>query len=413
MADKAAGLTGKVPSRARDPRLDFFRGLALLMIFIDHVPGQFYENLTVRNIGFSDAAEGFVFMSGTATAIAYGPRLKNGLNWQALRKIWGRAWHLYIVHMFVTACALAIFAAGVLYFDTNKLLLKNGLGTLLKTPLEFLVGTVMLTNQLSYVNILPLYSVLLLAAPFTILLAMRKPKTAIAISVALWAVAGYFQINFPSYPLKGGWFLNPLSWQLIFLIGILTGLNLRDGKRFVPVRKYLIVPALAILVFAAFDLHSKASQQLLGSSIVYLKNLGVPAFSIDFIKSYASGPRLLHTLALVYILSLPWIVPKIAASRYTASIRIVGKHGLPIFALGTILAFVGQAIKTARETTFLEDTAIIGGGLVILIAFAYSREWLAKNEKASSGPTDGGKEAIIVELPTGGNLVPFKPKMAS
>ncbi|MCO6184757.1 OpgC family protein [Rhizobium sp. L1K21] len=410
---EAAHLTGKVPSRARDPRLDFFRGLALMMIFIDHVPGQFYENLTTRNFGFSDAAEGFVFMSGTATAIAYGPRLKDGLNFQALRKIWGRAWQLYIVHLFITACALAIFAAGILYFGGNQLLLKNGMGTLLKTPLEFLIGTVTLTNQLSYVNILPLYSVLLLTAPFTIILALRKPKLAIAISAVIWMLAGYFQINFPTYPSKAGWFLNPFSWQLIFVLGIFTGLNMRAGERFVPVKRSLIIISGLYLAFAAFDLQSQTSMEILGSTIVKLKEAGIPAFAIDFMKPYATGPRLLHIMALVYILSLPWIVPKVAASRYADPIRIAGKHSLPIFALGTILAFVGQAIKTAHETNFFEDTLIIFGGIAIMIGFAYSREWLAQNEKASTGPAGGGKAQEVAEPPVAANLIPFKQKLAS
>ncbi|MDP2781934.1 OpgC domain-containing protein, partial [Devosia sp.] len=55
----------------RDLRLDMFRGVALVMIFINHVPGTLYESFTNRNFGFSDAAEAFVFMSGMAAGLAY------------------------------------------------------------------------------------------------------------------------------------------------------------------------------------------------------------------------------------------------------------------------------------------------------------------------------------------------------
>ena len=61
------------PSRPRDPRIDAFRGLALMMILIDHMPGNPWEEVTVRNIGFSDAAEAFFVMSGIAAGIAYSP----------------------------------------------------------------------------------------------------------------------------------------------------------------------------------------------------------------------------------------------------------------------------------------------------------------------------------------------------
>ena len=56
------------PVRARDARIDAFRGLALIMILIDHMPGNPWEALTIRNIGFSDAAEAFFIMSGIAAA---------------------------------------------------------------------------------------------------------------------------------------------------------------------------------------------------------------------------------------------------------------------------------------------------------------------------------------------------------
>jgi len=44
----------------RDTRIDVLRALALLTIYIDHVPGTLFEHWTYKNFGFSDAAEGFV-----------------------------------------------------------------------------------------------------------------------------------------------------------------------------------------------------------------------------------------------------------------------------------------------------------------------------------------------------------------
>ena len=56
----------------RDLRLDLFRGLALWFIFLDHIPGNVVNWVTIRNYGFSDAAEVFVFISGYTAAIVYG-----------------------------------------------------------------------------------------------------------------------------------------------------------------------------------------------------------------------------------------------------------------------------------------------------------------------------------------------------
>src|SRR5690606_4224918 len=91
----------------RDARLDMFRGLALAMIFINHVPGNFYENYTSRNFGFSDAAEAFVFMSGMAAGLAYSNQFRSGPLWPAIARVWARARQLYFVHLSVTFVALA------------------------------------------------------------------------------------------------------------------------------------------------------------------------------------------------------------------------------------------------------------------------------------------------------------------
>ena len=63
----------------RDLRLDFFRGLALWMIFLDHIPSRLVSDaaswITIRNFGFSDATEIFIFISGYTASLVYGRKL--------------------------------------------------------------------------------------------------------------------------------------------------------------------------------------------------------------------------------------------------------------------------------------------------------------------------------------------------
>src|SRR3977135_1111050 len=61
----------------RDLRLDACRGLALWFIFIDHIPGNVFAWLTLRNYGFSDTTEVFVFVSGYTCMLAYGGRCES------------------------------------------------------------------------------------------------------------------------------------------------------------------------------------------------------------------------------------------------------------------------------------------------------------------------------------------------
>src|SRR5260221_11190326 len=58
---------------ARELRLDLFRGLALWLIFIDHLSPDLLTWFTIRIYGFSDAAEIFIFISRSTAAFVYGP----------------------------------------------------------------------------------------------------------------------------------------------------------------------------------------------------------------------------------------------------------------------------------------------------------------------------------------------------
>ena len=53
-----------LPVATRDVRLDLFRGLANRGIFLDHIPHEVLSWITIKNYGFSDAADLFVFISG-------------------------------------------------------------------------------------------------------------------------------------------------------------------------------------------------------------------------------------------------------------------------------------------------------------------------------------------------------------
>ena len=65
-----------VLTTGRDLRLDLFRGIALWLIFLDHIPGNIVSWITIRNYGFSDATEIFIFISGYTAAFVYGKAMR-------------------------------------------------------------------------------------------------------------------------------------------------------------------------------------------------------------------------------------------------------------------------------------------------------------------------------------------------
>ena len=94
----------------RDLRLDLFRGLALWLIFLDHIPSNMVSWLTIRNYGFSDATEIFVFISGYTAAFVYGRAMRERGTLVASARLLKRAWQVYVAHIFLFVIFMAQIA---------------------------------------------------------------------------------------------------------------------------------------------------------------------------------------------------------------------------------------------------------------------------------------------------------------
>jgi hypothetical protein len=355
----------------RDARLDMFRGIALVMIFINHVPGTVYELGTSRNFGFSDAAEGFVFMSGMAAGLAYSGAFRNGAFWLGALRIWARARQLYFVHLTITLITLALFAAAALWFAMPEVLTKNNIAGVFQQPLGVMIGIPTLGHQLGYLNILPLYFVLLLVTPFIIVSGLRWPWVTLALSVAVWLTAGVMQFNIPNYPLGGGWFFNPFSWQVLFVIGLLSGMAMKRGESLVPFHPVLFGVAAAFVIFVL--LWARIPElAVAGRGVLEIAaDAGAPSVVVWFNKAYLALPRLLHALALFYVLSSIPAVQRFASTALASPFRLLGRQALPVFATGTVISMVLQLIKTDRAPDPLFDGVILAIGLAAQLGLAF------------------------------------------
>ncbi|MDZ4391668.1 OpgC domain-containing protein [Cypionkella sp.] len=366
------------PARVRDYRIDLLRGLALVMIFINHIPGTIWEHLTSRNFGFSDGAEGFVLMSGMATGLAYGAVFLRGATLQTALRPWRRALTLWWVHVLVTLCILALFAWAQHDPAVAAMAVKRNIARALSDPQMFLAPLATLGHQFAYADILPLYIVLMLVAPGLLALAVRWPRGLMVGSLLLWFIAGFTRTTLPTWPLHNGWFFNPLSWQVLFVAGILTGLAMRQGQRWLPVRTWAVCLSWAFLIFALIWLRVPFVASWGGHGLWLLHEYAYfPSILTSFDKSYEFLPRLLHILALGYALSTLPALKTIANSPKVSALILLGQHSLPVFATSTVLAYVAQVTKAMNPPSILLDTALIVGGLAILYAVA----WLRDNQK--------------------------------
>ncbi len=165
--------TSVIPS-GRDLRLDFFRGLALIFIFIDHIPGNIVADYTVRNFGFSDASEIFIFISGYAAGLVYmRAARREGIVFSSARVL-RRVWQLYVAHLFLFVIFVAQVAWTSIKFDNPMYVEEMNIASFLQEPHVAIIQSMLLKFKPVYMDILPLYIVLLLFLPVVLFLSMRS-----------------------------------------------------------------------------------------------------------------------------------------------------------------------------------------------------------------------------------------------
>lgn len=349
----------------RDTRIDVVRSLALLTIFINHIPGTVYEHITHKNFGFSDATEIFVLLSGVSLGLSFHARLHKEHFHFFVYKLWHRAFQLYKAHIFATFTTLGLFLGAFFFWNAEKLLLMNNINLFTTQPVTTFFSTLGLGHQLGYNNILPLYIVLMIFSPFALYLSRKHKVSLLFISFIIYLICGFYRIAPPSYPLQGQWFLNPLSWQFLFVIGLTGTLCLKQGKTIA------FQPCLFFLS-ASYLVLSLLWVRLNWWGIIGWLNLSSPL--INFNKTFLSLPRLLHILSLSFVvLSLPWLHERLRVSQ-KHPLAILGKHSLPVFVTGTIFSMFGQIFKTLVHSTFFSDTLLITGGIAIQFLVAYYHE---------------------------------------
>jgi hypothetical protein len=329
-------------NRIRD--IDFWRGAVLIAILIDHIPGNPLENWTPRNFGLSDSAEAFVFLSGLSVGLIYLPRAsKYGLE-PVAGGCFKRALKLYGVHIALTVAALAVFGAAYWASGVPDLIQAHGRSFVFTTPGNGLLGLALLSLQLGYFNILPLYIVLMLWAPAAVALALRGPLVALTVSIGLYAAARGFGLNLPNWPEPGGWFFNPIAWQLVFTLGVVSAILWRDG---------MPRPALWLVTLSAVT--------VAGAALIVTNDVGLApglrdtaTAHLDVAKQDLGLARLIHFVALAYLVATAttafgrFIAP-VVRGAFGSAVQSLGRNSLSVFAAGSFLSACGQAALAASS----------------------------------------------------------------
>jgi hypothetical protein len=351
----------------RDVRLDLFRGIGLWMIFLDHIPHDVVSWLTLRNYGFSDAAEFFVFISGYLAGFIYGPIIKAGHFLSALKRLWKRAMEMYVAHIMLFLIFTAQIARTVRRFDNPLYEDEFNVHNFLEHP-DILIGQA-LTLRYKPVNldVLPLYITLIATAPFMLWAMVRRPNLTLLASVILYIFARIFDWNFASYPPGSTWYFNPFAWQMLFIFAAWCGTG--GASRIWPIVQSRLA-LIAAIIWIAFAFLIVMTWHIAALDALVPKWLIKVIYPID--KTDLDMLRFTHFLALALIVSryvphdwaplkFKWLRPAI----------MCGRHSLPIFCFGVFLSFAAHWVLMQYTRGVWEQLVVSGVGIVIMVAIAW------------------------------------------
>ena len=341
----AAPVTAKAPAISlpvvgeRELRLDLFRGLALWLIFIDHLPPSLLTWFTIRNYGFSDATEIFIFISGYTAAFVYGRALLDSGFVVSTARILRRAWQIYVAHVFLFTIFLAEISYLANSFDNPLYTEEMGIMDFLKQPDITIFQALILRFKPVNMDVLPLYIVLMLSLPLILALMRWKPDVTLALSALLYAVTWHYDLYLSAYP-NGYWSFNPLAWQLLFVFGAWCALG---GARRMSAIISSNITLWICIVYLAAAFYVTLTWNVPAMVHMVPKRLEQWMYPID--KTDLDVLRFAHFLALaaITVRFLPRDWPGLK-SRWLKPLILCGQHSLEIFCLGVFLAFAGHFI---------------------------------------------------------------------
>jgi hypothetical protein len=355
--------------------VDFWRGFALVSIFINHIPGIYFDRFTHKNVSLSDSADLFVFLAGWALRLVSGPPEDPVPAGQLLNRLGRRALTIYAAHMLIVSIAIAMLAGAARILDNPLILEWHNAAAVFYDPVSAHIGLVLLTYQLGYFDILPLYVVLMVAAPAIALIHRQAPNLLLPISLAIYLLTLVFQISIPSWPTGGNWFFNPLAWQLIFVLGFLLARERGIGGFARTHIFWIRIAALPIVIVGAlmalFDWWPDPTK------------MPEPRLLFVLSKPYATPLRLLQFLAIVAVFStiypyVAWLVSPVA--KFFSKL---GRNSLNVFCVGSILSLACQIGRFVYGGDIFIDTAVVIAGAGMLWLTAWASEWQATRSSRS------------------------------
>ena len=336
---------------------------------------------TVRNYGFSDAAEIFVFISGYTVAYVYGRVMRERGFVVGAARLLKRVWQIYVAFVFLLVFYLTEIAYISTRFENPLYSEEFGMFHFLQDPAYTLMQALVLRFLPANVDVLPLYIVLMLFFPPVLWLLLRKPDVTLGLSFVFYVVAKWLGWNLTLYPYGSGWFFNPFTWQFLFVIGAWCALG--GAQRVQPVlRSNLVVAICAVYLFLAMLLQLS---WVVPASASYLPGW-LMILPLD--KPGLSPLRLSHFLALAII--VVHYVPsgaRFLRDWWARPIVLCGQHSLEVFCAGIFLSFTAYFVLVEYSNRVFMQVLVSFLGILLMILLAAGMTWYRSIERRAAPVT--------------------------
>jgi len=357
-------------ARTRDLRIDLVRGIANWSIFVDHIPHNAVNLLTLRNFGFSGATDLFVFVGGYAAALLYGQMAEERGFIVTATRILKRVWHLYAAYVVLFVIYIDVIGQVAARYAVPDIIDEYNVTGIVDHPVRVLAHGLLLQAKPLNLDTLQLVFPLLAAFPLILAGMLRWPRLTLAASVALYVAARQFDLYLASFP-DGRWYFNPFCWQLLFVLGAWFAL---DGGRHVRAMQQLAPLrwlALAWLAFALLITTAGKNPQLAN----LIPDTVIAAFTPND-KENLAPYRVLHVLALAFLFT--WYVPRDWQGLRTKVLQPVIKCGdewLACFCAGVFLSLAGHLVLIMGPNSIAMQVLVSVTGAALMTLVAYYISW--------------------------------------
>lgn len=368
----------------RSVALDFFRGLAMLVIVVDHIGGSILSRFTLHAFAFPDAAEAFVFLSGYALAGAWmhwAARAPDYATKRLLRRLWPIYRGFLLCAALMLGCAAVFQALGI---EAPNLPVA-ALGDFTDTPFDYLLDLLLLRHQPYLASVLPMYLIFMAAAPAILPFALKRPLAAVTISAAVWCAAQSLPAWLPAAD-DDTWQFDPLAWQAMFVIGVVARSHaVQHGFQHARIRGMGLAIAGAVA---------------LGCAIWRI--WVAPGYLDAALKEHLAIMRIVNFVAIAWICGwighAGWIR---RAGRHLTWITAVGRQSLPCFIVGAAISLTLDTVLYHATGGLLDYPAgLATDGVALLSMMGFALAWekaLARRQTSRNAPR--GRRAAVAHPP--------------